>query len=176
MTVAGNKRELIRPAEYARRRGVSRASVTRAIRRCQIPLVDGRLDPLVADTLWEARTDPVQSARALGQQRRDQAPAVPQDDPAARENWRERQARADALRAELELRKASGDLVERTLAEREIGRRLASMKVQFDALPDRAAAALGVNDEHRRKVRQFLRDELAQICLDAVQLGLPRAA
>lgn len=175
MTVAGNKRELIRPAEYARRRGVSRASVTRAIRRCQIPLVDGRLDPLVADTLWEARTDPAQSARALGQQKRDQAPA-PQDDAAGRENWRERQARADALRAELELRKASGDLVERTLAEREIGRRLASIKVQFDALPDRAAAALGVTDEHRRKVRQFLRDELAQICLDAVQLGLPEAA
>ena len=59
--------ELITQAEYARRRGVTQAAVCKAVKRCRIPVIEGKLDPLVADVLWKARTDPLQQHRALGQ-------------------------------------------------------------------------------------------------------------
>lgn len=157
-------RELIRPAEYARRRGVSRAAVHKAILRCGIPLIDRKLDPLVADTLWSARTDPDQQRRALGQQSRSiqGQPAAPEEMRAPGiSDWRQRREAAEAQLAEISLRKAAGELVVWTDVSRELASRVAAVQVQIDAFPDRAAAALGVNDEHRRKVRQFLRDEMA---------------
>lgn len=166
-------RELIAPSEYARRRGVSRPAVSKAIKRCSIPLVNGKLDPLVADALWAARTDPDQARRALGQQRHSEPPAGAPE--VSIEAWRRRREAAEAQRAELELRRAAGELVPRDEVLRELGRRISSVSTQFDALPDRAAAALGVDDAHRRKVRQFLRDELAQIMAAVADLGLKAA-
>lgn len=168
MSATVNHRELILPAEYARRRGVSRAAVTKAIRRCGIPLVDGRLDPLVANTLWQARTDQDQARRALGQNVGKDAPPAPE--PTA-SDWRNRREAAEAQIAELNLRKAAGELVEVAAVRREIGRRIAAIETQFDALPERASAALGTNDEHRRKVRQFLREELDQVRRSVVEMG-----
>ena len=48
--------ELITPAEYARRRGVSRAAVSIAIRDGRITLINGKIDPAVADIQWERNT------------------------------------------------------------------------------------------------------------------------
>lgn len=76
-------------------------------------------------------------------------------------DWRQRREAAEAQLAEISLRKAAGELVVWTDVSRELASRVAAVQVQIDAFPDRAAAALGVNDEHRRKVRQFLRDEMA---------------
>lgn len=166
-------RELITPAEYARRRGVSRPAVSKAIKRCAIPLTNGRLDPLVADTLWTARTDPDQQRRALGQQRQPEPP--PGAPEVSIEAWRRRREAADAQRAELELRRAAGELVPRDEVLRELGKRITDISRQFDALPDRAAGALGVDVAHARKVRQFLRDELAQIMAAVADLGLKAA-
>ena len=132
---------------------------------------NGQFDLDAAAIQYRMHTDLDQSRRGLAKQRLAAEPPPPAGDAPPSEDWRSRQARADALTAELNLRKLSGELVERVEVERELGRRLSAIQVQFDALPDRAAAALGVTDEHRRKVRQFLRDELAQIRLEAVRLG-----
>ncbi len=48
--------ELVTPAEYARRRQVSRAAVTYAVRAGRISLIDGKIDPVVADIQWERNT------------------------------------------------------------------------------------------------------------------------
>lgn len=48
--------ELITPAEYARRRGVSRAAVSIAVKAGRISTIDGKIDPTVADIQWEANT------------------------------------------------------------------------------------------------------------------------
>ena len=48
--------ELITAAEYARRRGVSRAAVTIAVKAGRIVLIDGKIDPAVADIQWERNT------------------------------------------------------------------------------------------------------------------------
>lgn len=48
--------ELITQAEYARRRGVSEAAVSKAVKAGRITLIDGKIDPAVADVQWEANT------------------------------------------------------------------------------------------------------------------------
>lgn len=166
---------LVTVAEYAGRRGVTRAAVYKAILRCRIPTVDGKLDPLVADTLWTARTDPDQQKRSLGQKKeaRGQPPAGEGATPSNDWTWRNRLEAAQARRAELELMKFAGELGSLSEIDRIYGVRLAGIKVQLDALPARAAAAFGVDDAHRRKVLQWLRDELAQILSAATK---PEAA
>lgn len=57
-------RELITKAEYARRRGVSKQAVCKAANTGRITLVDGKVDPEVADVQWARNTDPAQAARA----------------------------------------------------------------------------------------------------------------
>ncbi len=48
--------ELITQAEYARRRGVSEAAVSKAVKAGRITLIGGRIDPVIADLQWEANT------------------------------------------------------------------------------------------------------------------------
>lgn len=48
--------ELITQAEYARRRGVSEAAVSKAVKAGRISLINGRIDPTIADVQWEANT------------------------------------------------------------------------------------------------------------------------
>jgi hypothetical protein len=152
--------ELITPAEYARRRGVSRAAVTKAILRCRIPLVDGLLDPLVADTLWKARTDPEQQRRALAQQRPHESPAnldVPHD------NWRERHEKANALRAELELQVLRGKLGSLDEMNKLLSGLASAIVQRLMSIPDRISAEFGVDDAHRIKLRHRLAEELDQV-------------
>lgn len=50
--------ELISQAEYARRRGVSRQAVHKAVRAGRLSLFRGKIDPEVADQQWAAKADP----------------------------------------------------------------------------------------------------------------------
>ena len=172
------KHELISPAEYARRRGVTRAAVSKAILRCHIPLTNGLLDPLVAATLWQARTDPDQQNRALGQNRgaRDQPAAgnitgvfQASDDYSS---IRRRRELAEARLAELELQEREGALVGSEEVQK-AARRLASAIVQqLAALPDQTAIECGVNDEQRLKLRRFLREKLDRVREEFARAGL----
>jgi hypothetical protein len=56
--VDSEPRELITQAEYARRRGVSREAVSKARRQGRLAraLVDGLIDPAVADAEWRETT------------------------------------------------------------------------------------------------------------------------
>ena len=57
---------LITQAEYARRRGVSRVAVHKAVTSGRISLIDGKIDPEVADIQWARNTDHDQAARSRG--------------------------------------------------------------------------------------------------------------
>lgn len=48
--------ELITQAEYARRRGVAKSAVAKAVKEGRIVLIDGKIDPAVADIQWSANT------------------------------------------------------------------------------------------------------------------------
>jgi hypothetical protein len=159
-----NKRshhELVTPAEYARRRGVTRAAVSKAILRCRIPLTDGLLDPLVADTLWKARTDPDQQRRALGQQKPvESAPAKPEG---PNTNWREQRDKAEAEKAQIELAQLKGDLVPREENAKSASSLASAILQQMMSIPDRISAEFGIDDEHRSKLRQRLLEEINRI-------------
>jgi len=66
---------LVSIREYARQRGVSHTAIQRRIARGRITLVDGQIDPDVADAQWEQNRDALQHAR--GAHSRGRAPAAP---------------------------------------------------------------------------------------------------
>lgn len=51
-----SKVQLISQAEYAKRRGVSEAAVSKAIAKGRISLINGKIDPAVADVQWAQNT------------------------------------------------------------------------------------------------------------------------
>lgn len=48
--------ELITQAEYARRRGVAKSAVAKAVKEGRITLIEGKVDPAVADIQWARNT------------------------------------------------------------------------------------------------------------------------
>lgn len=113
--------ERISRAEYAKRRGVSRSAVTKAVRSGRITLIDGQwIDPVAADAQWAHHTDPTQSLRAS--RGRVDAPAAPPNaapapSPAPFDSRglleaKRRREDAQAAIAELELAEKTGRLVD----------------------------------------------------------------
>lgn len=62
--------ELITQAEYARRRGVAKSAVAKAVAEGRITLINGKVDPAVADIQW------AQNTRARADSGRTAAPAA----------------------------------------------------------------------------------------------------
>lgn len=173
-------------AEYARRRGVSREAVSKAIRDGRIRLDErGRLDPVAADAAWRANTDPGRpgsnSAAAS-----DAPGDPPTPSPAALaaaaagattlpEGMTYAEARAlrewnQALMVDLQRRQLDGKLVEIAKVDDAAFRAARTVRDLLMALPDRLDAELAAtndpNEVHRR-----LEDELRRIC-DELSLGL----
>ena len=106
------KVNLITMAAYARHRGDSKVAVGKAVKAGRISLVNGLIDPVVADMQWKANT----RARA-SQQASDQLPldaACAPDEPAKVDDYmynRNRREAAEAERAELSLAEDKGQLI-----------------------------------------------------------------
>ena len=162
---------LIKMAEYARRRGVSRATVHKAVNRCAIPMMDGKLDPLVADVLWKARTDPLQQQRSLGQNLRRPAPGPDGEGPVEDNDFRRRREAAEAKLAEINLAERERTLCNAAEAQKILNRFLSALKAQLDAIPDRISAEFGTDDAMRRKLRHRLIEEINQIRTELVLAG-----
>lgn len=139
--------QLITQAEYARRRGVAKSAVAKAVSERRITLIDGKVDPVVADIQWERNT----RARADGGKSSTVAPAIaitpggggagvsPADASATAPSggslaadpgyakFRARREEADAQIAEMNAAKMRGSLLLRDDVDRamfEIGREL----------------------------------------------------
>ena len=95
------KVNLMNQSAYARRRGVSKVAVGKAIKAGRISLVNGLIDPEVADIQWKANS----RARA-SQSEAEQLPLAPpggSDDPVKPDDYmisRNRREAADAEKAE----------------------------------------------------------------------------
>jgi hypothetical protein len=57
---------LLTQSEYAKHRGCSAVAVHKAVKAGRISLIDGKIDPAVADIQWAANTRVRQSARSHG--------------------------------------------------------------------------------------------------------------
>ncbi|MFO1413941.1 MAG: hypothetical protein U1F10_08540 [Burkholderiales bacterium] len=90
---------------------------------------------------------------------------------AAGAEYRLRRDAAEAKRAEIIVRKMAGELVNWSKLKAILEDRMGTLTAQLDVLPDRAAVSLGVSDEHRHKVRAYLREEINRIRNAATDLA-----
>lgn len=122
--------ELITQAEYARRRGVAKSAVAKAVAEGRITLINGKIDPAVADIQWaqntRARAD---SGRAMAPVAQDggaplpaaETPATGPDSASGAPGYADYRAMREKADAEMAVRanlKDAGLLVERAHVQR----------------------------------------------------------
>ena len=170
--------ELISPAEYARSRkarglpGGTDVAVHRALKTGRIILIDGKIDPFVADIQWEKNTRKradLHGDSAASRQVQQAAQSAPQMDGAP--SWADNKARTEAAVAELkeiELAQKKGELIDRAGHERaaqQTARVLRDALVQ--TLPSKIALELAALTDPwavECALRTHLRDELHATC------------
>lgn len=163
--------ELISQADYARRRGVAKSAVAKAVKEKRITLIDGKIDPAVADIQWaqntRARADSGRAGAAQLSLNADAAPAVidapegPESVVAADDYQalRIRRERAAVETAERENQKAAGTLIDRASAVLAVFDVMRALRDSVMAAPQQAAAkVLGLSDT--REIERVFVDEL----------------
>ncbi len=160
--------DLVTQAEYARRRGVSRAAVSKAVDTKRITLINGMIDVEVADIQWSRNTHPEQAARANSGKGRGE-PDAP--DGEVIEYWamKARREKAETLKVEMQLAEMSGRLVSRDKVESaayQAGRLLRDMIL---SVPGKLAGELAVVSDPL-KVEIRMREELRKVLSEIARL------
>jgi hypothetical protein len=163
--------QLITQAEYARRRGVSRAAVTQAVKAGRIMLIDGRIDPDVADIQWAKNTPnsrtggpatgAVPPTRNPLRGSEVEAPPAGAGDPTLLDA-RTRREQALAELAELELAEKRGELVPVEDIRKALVPKILGVRDALDTLADRLAPLLAAEADPA-KVYAMLKQEHRQI-------------
>lgn len=166
--------------EYAARKDVSPAAITKAIRAGRVVVrSDGRVDVEASDKVWDRKTDAMQSARANAPKRRraleDSAPPVDGAPPVSRVIYDFEAARAKrethaANISEMEERRRAGELCETSsvlMTMTTIGSNFrTALERVADKLADRLAAEADPHTCHQiitTEITQAL-DQLAKDC------------
>lgn len=148
-------------SQWSASMGISKQAGYQAVRRCGIPVVDGRVDPDVATTLYRKYT------RARTNERRRPAddgataaaaPMVPAGDG---DYWtnRARREKAEADTAELKLAELRGELVRVADVRAAQARRIAALREGLLQIPARLAAVLAAEAD-QSKCHDLLQTEL----------------
>lgn len=163
---------LISQAEYARRRGVAKSAVAKAVKENRITLIDGKIDPAVADIQWSqntrARADAGRPASEQGAVMGEQAstpenaPQAPESGAPAKDDYqalRVRREMAAVEREERENAKEAGQLVDRTKARQGTFDAFRALRDDIMNAPQRAAArVVGMNET--REIEHVFVEEL----------------
>lgn len=161
--------ELISQAEYARRRGVAKSAVAKAVKEGRITLINGKVDPAVADIQWAQNTRTrADSGRAAAANAPDAglpltgAENAPSGQISAHgagyADYRAIREKAEAEMAQRENLKAAGLLVERSRVERGIFDIVRSMRDSAMSVGPRAAPrCIGMSDA--REIERAITNE-----------------
>jgi len=140
---------LMTQAEYAKHRGVSRVAVHKAIQGQRIMLMDGKIDPNVADIQWAANT----RAR-IRNAAPDVAPAAPAlivaNDAEPRisyEEARRRRELAEASIAEMKQAELAGDLIRTDAVRTAWAGKITSTRDALLQIPARLAPQLAAESD-----------------------------
>ena len=164
---------LISQSEYARRRGVAKSAVNKAIKEGRITLIDGKIDPTVADIQWaqntRARADAGQPSSEQGAgigevaAAPNNAPQAPDSDASStKDDYQALRIRREAAAVEREERenaKEAGQLVDRNAAKRGTFDAFRALRDDVMNAPQRAAPrVIGLADT--REIEHVFREEL----------------
>jgi hypothetical protein len=155
---------LISQAEYAKHRGCSEAAVSKAISKNRISLIDGKIDPTVADMQWAKNTRvragsgrPPGAGTASTEQLALVAPTEGSADkpageaaaPGGDDYWKSRSRReaAEAELAEMDLATKRGELIQVKAVELVWSAALASAREHLLQVRARLAPLLAVESE-----------------------------
>ncbi len=167
---------LITQSAYAKQRGVSRAAVRQAVAAGRITLIDGKIDPAVANIQWEKNTRPRLKTLSTN---RDPAPMLPSDIAPAADGVisqglydlslaRAKRETHEANIAEMRERQKAGELVELAQVHLAYTTLAAQLRATMERIPDKLAPRLAAEtDEHT--VHALLLTELDQALIDMVR-------
>lgn len=173
--------ELITKSAYARHRGCDEKAVRKAILEKRISLIDGKIDAAVADIQWaqntRARADsrgkaaPNAAQQGIGMGEDEKTATAPDSRPATGaaagqgggdtgyHDFRTRRESAEAERAEMEVAKMAGRLVDHKTTERAIFDAFRALRDSVFSTPARCAPKLlGMNEI--RDIEHVITDEL----------------
>lgn len=169
--------ELITPTEYARRRGCHHTAVLKAIKSGRIMLIDGKIDPEVANIQWEKNTRPrikIPSAESAPVSPVEGAPSLP--DTAISQTLYDLQlARAkreyhEANIAEMRERQKAGELVEIRGVQLAYTTLAAQLRAAMERIPDKLATRLAA-ESNADAVHALLLVELDQCLVDMARMA-----
>jgi len=159
---------LMTQAEYAKHRGVSRVAVHKAIQGERIMLIDGKIDPKVADIQWAANT----RAR-IRNAAHEVAPVAPApivaNDAEPRisyEEARRRRELAEASIAEMKQAELAGDLIRTDAVRHALSSKVSAMRDSFLQISSRLSPQLAATNDQAeiaRLIDSEIRQALEQI-------------
>lgn len=159
--------DMLTVAAWAHSVGISKQAGYSAVKRCGIPLVDGKVDALVAGTLYKRRTrERVNTARTASQAAESASAAPPAADHISYEEARRRREVADALTAELRHREVCGELVQAIDVRASLAKRVVTFREGLLQIPDRLSAQLSAETDQgaiRRLLDVEIRATLAHL-------------
>lgn len=173
------KAEFINQAEYARRRGVSREAVRKAVQDGRITLINGKIDPVVADIQWQQNTNASQQRFSASQAAID--PAATGEGSATLYNMaaaRAKREHFDAQLAEMRALRESAALVDAKQMAVTLTGIGAQLRTALERLPDKLAGQLSAASD-QRAVHEILTTEIDQVMqamMDSLQSTLTAPA
>jgi len=127
-----SKAQFMTQAAYSRHRGVSRSAVAKAVAGGRIVLIDGRIDPIIADAQWKTNTRARSDVRSRGDTEQPDTPTGGSYGTA-----RARRELAEAALAEMQLAEKRGELINRAGVEMAIETGFRQIRDCVMAAPDR---------------------------------------
>ena len=156
-------------SEYAKHRGVSRVAVHHAIRDSRITLIEGKIDPAVADVQWQRNTR-TRAGTPANDANLSAPPAPTQTEPLGEDYWssRARREKAEADLAELKLAEQRGELVRADAVRSAVSKRAAGLREALLQIPSRLAAVVAAETSQAR-CHELLEAELHQVLAQLVE-------
>ena len=163
------KVNLMTQAQYARHRGCSKVAVGKAVKAGRISLVNGLIDPAVADIQWQANTrarvshgaQPQLALDGTSSTRLDAAAAEPDKKDDSYWDSRSRREAAEAERAELSLAEDKGQLIRIEAVKSALGSVFSTTRDALLQIPARLSALLAAESDPAT-VQNMLHTEIHQ--------------
>lgn len=173
------KVKLMTQAEYAVHRGVSAVAVHKAVKAGRISLIEGKIDPAVADIQWAHNTRPRADRKLTAAPAAEVPPVAPVivANPVSSDEgddyWvsRAKRERAEAAIAEMKRAELEGKLIRTDVIRQAWARKISAARDALLQIPHRMAPVLAAEADMER-IGQLLDEELRQALLHLSQDSL----